>query len=150
MAPVKIRGALPFEARPLAELWAACPEAAQWSESGVAAMAGAGTQVLVAVAENEIAGAVAWREPGSEAEILNLAVVPRWRRRGIGRALMEGALQAAAASGVRRFFLEVRESNVGARAFYSGLGFRETGRRRGYYRNPDEDALLLSRTDRQE
>jgi ribosomal-protein-alanine N-acetyltransferase len=59
---------------------------------------------------------------------------------------MQAAVEAAAAAGARRAFLEVRESNAGARAFYSKMGFVEAGRRKNYYREPAEDALLLSRT----
>jgi ribosomal-protein-alanine N-acetyltransferase len=59
---------------------------------------------------------------------------------------MQTALEAAIAGGVRRVFLEVRESNAGARSFYARLEFAEAGRRRNYYRDPMEDALLLSRT----
>jgi ribosomal-protein-alanine N-acetyltransferase len=55
-------------------------------------------------------------------------------------------VEGAISRGVRRVFLEVRESNGGARAFYSGLGFAQQGRRRKYYQDPVEDALLLSRT----
>lgn len=90
-------------------------------------------------------GAVASREAAGEAEILNLAVGADWRRRGIGRQLMETALEGAMVRGVHRVFLEVRESNTGARAFYSQLGFVQDGRRPNYYRDPPEDALLLSR-----
>lgn len=78
-----------------------------------------------------------------EGEILNLAVSPAARRRGIGRALVEHVLAALRVRGARAAYLEVRESNVGARALYLEFGFREVGRRRGYYRRPVEDAVLL-------
>jgi ribosomal-protein-alanine N-acetyltransferase len=102
--------------------------------------------VWVEIEDGHLAGAVAWRETAGELEILNLAVGPAWRRRGIGRGLMERAMEGLAARGVGRVFLEVRASNAGAQAFYSQLGFAEAGRRRDYYREPAEDALLLSRT----
>jgi ribosomal-protein-alanine N-acetyltransferase len=56
------------------------------------------------------------------------------------------AIETARADGVQSVFLEVRESNSAARAFYAGLSFTQIGRRRGYYRNPEEDALVLSQT----
>jgi ribosomal-protein-alanine N-acetyltransferase len=96
--------------------------------------------------ESEPAGALALRQAADETEILNVAVRAGQRRRGIGRRLMETALQQAVSSGSRRVFLEVRESNAGAQAFYAQLGFAQDGRRRKYYRDPPEDALLLSRT----
>ena len=89
---------------------------------------------------------VAARSVSGEAEILNLAVTPGWRRRGLGRRLVETAIEAARAAGATRIFLEVRESNGAALALYAALGFLEAGRRRNYYRAPEEDALILSRT----
>jgi len=137
---------LPSEAGPVASLFAEASEAAHWSAQDLAQLEASGTRIWVDVQEIGVAGAVASREAAGEAEILNLAVAPAWRRRGIGRGLMETALEGAVSAGVRRVFLEVRESNAGARAFYSRLGFAEGGRRRNYYRDPEEDALLLSRT----
>lgn len=83
---------------------------------------------------------------GPEAEIADLAVAPRARRRGIGRALLERALVELAEEGVRTLYLEVRESNLPARSLYDSYGFDPVGRRRGYYREPLEDALVLRRT----
>jgi ribosomal-protein-alanine N-acetyltransferase len=80
-----------------------------------------------------------------EAEILNLAVLGTRRRRGTGSRLMEDVIAACKAAGVRKIFLEVRESNEAARNFYSRMGFTEAGRRRQYYRQPAEDALVLMR-----
>jgi ribosomal-protein-alanine N-acetyltransferase len=100
---------------------------------------------LVADADGAVLGyLVAWAS-GSEAEILNLAVRPTARRRGVGRILLWDALGRLAAAGVSSVFLEVRPSNVAARALYAGAGFREVGIRRGYYRAPPEDALVLRR-----
>ena len=80
-----------------------------------------------------------------EAEVANLAVQPHARRAGIGRAVLERLLARAAQEGVRAVYLEVRESNVAAQALYAAHGFVQAGRRRGYYRKPDEDALVLRR-----
>jgi ribosomal-protein-alanine acetyltransferase len=136
---------LPSEAGLVAGLFAETPEASHWSEQDVVQLEPAGTRIWVDVQEGELAGAVASREAAGESEILNLAVAPNRRRRGVGRQLMETALEGAVSAGARRVFLEVRESNGAARAFYSRLGFVEGGRRRNYYRQPSEDALLLSR-----
>jgi len=82
---------------------------------------------------------------GTEGEIADLAVSPDARRRGIGRALIDRLLADLEAEGVTAVFLEVRESNRAARALYESRAFRGVGRRRGYYRLPPEDALLLKR-----
>lgn len=141
-----IRKMLPSEAIAVARLFGEAPEAAQWSARDLAEVQASGTKIWVFSQENKVTGAIASREGGGEAEILNLAVVAAWRRQGIGRQLIEAAVESAISAGVRRVFLEVRESNSGGRAFYSHLGFAEGGRRKNYYRQPAEDALLLSRT----
>lgn len=80
-----------------------------------------------------------------EAEIANIATAPGMRRRGVGARLLDDAITAGAQAGVVAMFLEVRESNAAARALYSSRGFVAVGRRRGYYRHPLEDALVLRR-----
>ena len=80
-----------------------------------------------------------------EAEIANLAVAADARCRGIGGLLLDRAVTDAATAGVRSLYLEVRESNAAARALYRSRSFVEVGRRRGYYRRPSEDALVLKR-----
>ncbi len=127
------------DAEALAAVQRACPEAAQWAPE-----AGQGTAVLVAEIGGEVAGFAVWQElPEGGAELLNLAVHPRARRRGVGRALVEAA-------GSRRAWLEVRASNKGAIEFYRSLGFTICGRRRRYYRDPEEDAVLMAREPRGE
>ena len=78
-----------------------------------------------------------------EAEILNLAVHPELRGRGIGGNLLDAALTEVQSRGAEQVYLEVRESNDAARKLYAARGFDEVTRRRGYYRNPLEDALVL-------
>lgn len=113
-----------------------------WTESAFEAL-GDGV-ALVGVQGNEVVGYLVARRAGEEAEILNLAVRPEHRRAGLGSQLMRTALDALGAAGAREVFLEVRESNRAADAFYRRLGFGEVGRRRRYYRQPVEDALILS------
>lgn len=78
-----------------------------------------------------------------EMHIMNLTVAPERRGRGLGRFLLRLAKDFAARRGARQAFLEVRESNLAARALYRSAGFSEVGRRPGYYTRPREDALLL-------
>jgi ribosomal-protein-alanine N-acetyltransferase len=76
--------------------------------------------------------------------ILNLAVHPSKRRRGIARRLLSEGLAQARALGAELAWLEVRPSNNAARALYESFGFKEAGRRPGYYDDTQEDALLLT------
>jgi len=93
----------------------------------------------------EVRGYVVALVVGPEAEIADLAVAPEARRQGIGRALLSGVLAELRAAAVRMVYLEVRESNRAARTLYESYGFESVGRRRGYYRSPVEDALVLRR-----
>ena len=85
---------------------------------------------------------VAWFV-ADEGEIANLAVQPGQRRRGVGRALLDAVLTDAASRGTSTLYLEVRESNTAARELYGSRDFVEVGRRKRYYRSPQEDALIL-------
>jgi ribosomal-protein-alanine acetyltransferase len=140
-----IRPMLASDAAAVAEIFATAPEAAHWRAQDLAKLESAGVRAWVEVGDGRIVGAVAMRDAAGDAEVLNLAVAADWRRQGIGKRLMEAALHAAMEHGASRVFLEVRESNAGARAFYARLGFSQDGRRANYYRDPREDALLLSR-----
>jgi [ribosomal protein S18]-alanine N-acetyltransferase len=92
---------------------------------------------------DSIAGYVVTWVVFDQGDLSNLAVDPALRRRGIGRRLLEAAIAGARAAGARALFLEVRESNAAALGLYSSRGFTPVGRRRGYYRQPTEDALVL-------
>ena len=86
------------------------------------------------------------RDVAGSGEILNLAVAPAQRRRGIARALLEAGLAWFADREAAEIYLEVRESNEAAQALYRAAGFATVGRRGGYYRHPTEDALVLRRS----
>jgi ribosomal-protein-alanine N-acetyltransferase len=103
--------------------------------------------VLFAVAEEAgaVAGYVVAWFAADEAEVANVAVAPVARGRGVGGRLLDLALTEAARRGAATVYLEVRESNGAARRLYASRGFAEVGRRRRYYRNPVEDALVLAR-----
>lgn len=121
------------------------PEAARWPEDDFLIRSNGNLLVRVAEEENGVCGLVVFRITADEAEILNLAVYPGQRRRGIGLRLVDDAIGACKAAGVRKIFLEVRDSNEAARKFYARMGFTEAGRRRKYYGEPQEDALVLVR-----
>jgi ribosomal-protein-alanine N-acetyltransferase len=98
---------------------------------------------LVATAGDHVAGYAVAHYAGDEGEILNLGVGAAHRRRGMGRALVEGMLLTLGRRGVRSAYLEVRESNSAAQRLYEALGFTKVGRRTRYYRRPVEDAVIL-------
>ena len=119
-------------------------EAASWSEDALRETASLpGVAAFVSERGGAITGIVVGRQVLDEAEILNLAVRRGVRRQGEGRALVGQILQAFGQRQVSRVFLEVRESNVGAIAFYRELGFAPVGLRKDYYRDPIEAATVM-------
>ena len=102
-------------------------------------------QVTLVVQEDDrVAGFLAARQvAGSEWEIENVAVSGPARRRGLGSPLLGSFLDLVRSRGGIEVYLEVRESNRAARALYEKWAFQEAGRRKSYYRDPDEDALVL-------
>ncbi len=79
-----------------------------------------------------------------ELHLMNLSVHPEWRRMGIGEGLARWTLSRAKENGARLATLEVRVSNEAAKRLYEKLGFKVTAVRHGYYRDPPEDALVMS------
>lgn len=131
------------DAGAVAAIESGCVGAARWGEAGYRDIAENGTRGWVASSEKILLGFVLVRAVADEMEILNLAVDPDERRKGIAAQLLARAIDEAKGKGVARVYLEVRESNSGARAFYLSKGFAEQGRRKNYYSQPVEDALLL-------
>jgi ribosomal-protein-alanine N-acetyltransferase len=99
---------------------------------------------LVAEDAGYLAGYALFRRVLDEAELLRLATALPWRRRGLGTLLVERGLGQVAADGCSTVFLEVREDNTGAVAFYERTGWRLAGRRPRYYAD-GVDALLYRR-----
>ncbi len=94
-------------------------------------------QVLVAYCSFYVAA--------GQGDIVNIAVLPEFRRQGLGRRLLESVLQYASKLGIEHMFLEVRKSNVAARTLYQSNGFKQVGLRARYYPDNGEDALIMSR-----
>jgi ribosomal-protein-alanine N-acetyltransferase len=90
-----------------------------------------------------IVGYICVWEVADEMHITNIAVHPASRRRGIGRGLLGSVLEDARRRATRLVVLEVRPSNIEARALYESFGFQVVGRRRGYYYDTGEDALVM-------
>ncbi len=98
---------------------------------------------MALIAEEHTAiGFLVMRTAGEQWEIENLVVAEPARRRGTGTALVNAALVRARSAGAEAVTLEVRETNHAARSLYERLGFVPSGRRRAYYTNPVEDAIL--------
>jgi [ribosomal protein S18]-alanine N-acetyltransferase len=127
------------------EILAASPEAAGWTAAALEeSLRAHPREFLAAEHGEEIVGFIVGRQVLDEGEILNLAVSPGWRHRGVGERLVLALLDRLGEGGVGRVFLEVRESNAEAIRFYTGLGFGRVGERAGYYREPVEDAVILA------
>jgi ribosomal-protein-alanine N-acetyltransferase len=142
-APYRIRPAVLADAPALVAIERRC-FGDPWSEGSFRdALTSVWNFVLVAQAARGVVGYLIGREAAGTGEVLNLAVTPEYRRRGVGEALLGAGLAAFRRSRMEEVFLEVRESNTSARALYARHGFRPVGQRSAYYRNPKEDALVL-------
>jgi ribosomal-protein-alanine N-acetyltransferase len=121
------------------------PGAAHWTAEQYQKLVGSGV-VLVAEEAGEEAGQlrgfVGAKAVAGEWEIENVVVAFEFFRRGIADELLSNLIQRAAGEAASAILLEVRESNLPARRLYEKHGFREVGRRRLYYRDPAEDAIL--------
>lgn len=142
-AHYRIRPASLADVPSLAELERVC-FSDPWTAAGIRETIQYETaRAFVAEDQDQIVGYVMARISGEEGEILDLAVRPELRRRGIGRQLLLSVWNALGSEGVRELYLEVRESNRAAIELYRGHGFRPVGLRPRYYRNPAEDAIVL-------
>jgi [ribosomal protein S18]-alanine N-acetyltransferase len=142
-ARYRIRRATNADAASLAEIERRC-FTDPWSTAGIVETIQHGTTIgLVVECGEGVIGYLMARISGEEGEILNLAVLPEHRRRGIARELLERGIAALGLAGVLEAYLEVRESNQAAITLYGAKGFRTVGMRPHYYRSPLEDALVL-------
>ena len=117
-----------------------------WSISSFSYELGNRDAILkVAILHEQVIGYICIRSLLDITHLLKITVLPRFRRRGIGRALLQNALQTLRDSrpDTHELTLEVRESNSAAIKLYKKEGFKATGRRPGYYRRPDEDAIIM-------
>jgi ribosomal-protein-alanine N-acetyltransferase len=133
MTAIRRGGAEDLEA--VAAIQQASPGAARWNVADYLDQ-----DFRVAMVGNRIAGFLVARAlAADEREILNLAVAPEFRGKGVARALLDQAFEAFRGS----VFLEVRESNRVAQEFYKSLGFKELSKRTGYYDSPPETAIVM-------
>ncbi|MEZ5829498.1 MAG: N-acetyltransferase [Hyphomicrobiales bacterium] len=143
---VSVSPATPADAGLMAALHAVCFDR-PWDETAMAQfIAGPGTLCLVGFAgeaEPSPAGLLVARRAAEEAELLTLGVVPSSRRLGVGRALLQRAIDQLRASGVGNLFLEVADGNKAALELYRALGAVPVGRRPSYYES-GADATIFS------
>jgi ribosomal-protein-alanine N-acetyltransferase len=133
--PVQVRSAVPDDLAAIAQIQATSPDAARWKPEDYLAH-----DCLVALTNGRVTGFLAIRTvPPAEHELLNLAVDPAQRRRGIARRLLHEALLTRPGD----WFLDVRESNAAAQALYKSFGFSPIGRREQYYAQPSEAAIVM-------
>jgi len=144
---VRVRSYGPHDIPAILALEHACAEAPQWGESfwrrafpGDAALRG----VFVAEIDEQVRGYSVVAIAADIGELQSVVVSHSARRAGVGMALCLRAMEWARRSGAKSVELEVRESNAAALGLYRQLGFAEQGRRRKYYRNPEEDAVLMA------
>lgn len=115
-----------------------------WSENAVSSeLANPLSLWIVAQDGDTVAGYVGSQSVMGEADMMNLAVLPAYRRCGIGQRLVLELISQLQSRQVHCLTLEVRASNVGAICLYEKLGFVQVGRRPNYYTNPKEDAWIL-------
>ena len=144
-----IRPATPDDVPSIRALEQQTETAAHWAEREYDALFAAEAPprvTLVATSEREagrVIGFVIARCATAEWEIENVVVAPEKRNRGVSIKIIQELLLQAQSAGATSVLLEVRESNLAARRLYEKLGFSQQGRRSNYYREPEEDALLL-------
>jgi ribosomal-protein-alanine N-acetyltransferase len=146
-AAFTVRRAGPLDAKMLADLHRSCFSPA-WDEAAMMRFA-ASPQAFCLIgsvgsdAAESAAGFLIARKASDEAEIISIGVVPSWRRLGLGRGLLERAVEVLRASSTRRLFLEVDETNEAALRLYRSFGGEAVGPRQGYY-DHGADAAILS------
>ena len=115
-----------------------------WSEISIASeLQNLWSYWLAALEDDRVIGYVGSQSSIDEADIMNVAVHPDFRRKGIAETLINRLVADLKERGIHALLLEVRVSNAPAIALYEKLGFSQVGRRKNYYHNPKEDALIL-------
>jgi [ribosomal protein S18]-alanine N-acetyltransferase len=141
--PVAVRTAGLNDVPAILALEQEAPGAAHWTSEQYNKLVGRGV-VLVAEERGRSCGFICAQSVAGEWEIENVVVAADSLRRGIGNELVSALVQRARSESASAILLEVRESNLAARGLYEKHGFREVGRRRGYYADPVEDAILYA------
>lgn len=102
-------------------------------------------RTLGVYSNNNLVGYIAFSLIVDEMEILNLAILPEFRRKGLASILLQQALAVSQENGMRKSFLDVKRSNIAAIELYTKFGYKQVGVRERYYPDTHEDALLFRR-----
>ncbi len=128
----------------IAELEKIC-FSAPWTAEGILDSFKRGTKFLVAERLGEMLGYIGISCILDEGYVTNIAVFPEFRKQGVGSALLEATFSLANENGLSFVSLEVRESNIEAISLYEKFGFKTEGKRKNFYENPREDALIMTK-----
>ena len=118
-----------------------CP----WSHNAILESMTAGTAFYIARIDNKIAAYMGLSKIAGEGYVTNIAVLPEYRRKGVGKTLLQYVINDCE-NELEFISLEVRVSNDTAISLYNKFGFIEAGRRKRFYTHPDEDALIMTKT----
>ena len=136
-ATILVRSAAARDYPAVSRIQYRCPETAQWPLGDYSSY-----PLLLALLGDSPAGFCSWRQVApDEAEILNIAVDPAFRRRGVASAL----LQAVSSQALGTIFLEVAEPNSPAISLYRKLGWEDAGMRAGYYNHGSVNAVVMKK-----
>lgn len=119
--------------------------ASPWSEQALELLLSGTAFGMVSVEDGKVCSYASLSLALDEGEILNVATHPSHRQQGHARRVLLSLIEEAKRRGLVRLTLEVRESNISAQNLYSSLGFEVCGRRKGFYRFPHEDALIMEK-----
>lgn len=144
MLPVKIVSAKESDAKDIAMLEKEC-FSLPWSENGILEAMAHNTVFFKALYKDEFAGYISVTAVAGEGYINNIAVFENTRGAGVGSLLLDRAVTFARKENLEFLSLEVRDSNAAAISLYSKLGFENEGVRRGFYENPKEDGIIMTR-----
>lgn len=118
-----------------------------WSQKSLELLLRDGNFGVVATQDGRVVGYAGVISAKPEGEITNVATHPDFRRKGIGEGILEYLKALARTKEIDSLYLEVRRSNEAARALYEKAGFVVVGERKGFYKNPKEDAILMGWTE---
>ena len=144
LTDIEIRRAVPADAKKIA-LAEKIIFSDPWSERDISSsICDDGSMCYTALSDGEVAAYIIGKIIAPEGEIYRIATLPSKRQKGISRRLLDFAVKNEMAHGLEVIFLEVREKNLPARSLYTSYGFTETGIRKNYYKNPCDNAILMT------
>ena len=140
---MEIRRSVPHDAKEISIAEAAI-FSDPWSEADIISLISTEGAMCYTVTEGEtVIAYLLGRQIVPEGEIYRIATLENYRRRGVAYRLLDYAIKCERGHGLEDLFLEVREQNTPARALYTAYGFKEIGKRKGYYKNPTDDAIIM-------